>query len=247
MTLSEAGKWISPDKLTDGRKETLLSELPFVVKLPDFKNAVLAISKQQVHVVNTAEKKEFLILQQRAQSEHDCIENAFLTHIKVKETNVEGEKDKFQLHYFEKLFDTKEKKLKRCTYNTFDLTDDFIFMLKNCGIVIPSEKTKLQQKIEKFKSQNKVKIESTDGLSSEIQTAIREEEAKIEKTNIELKDKFTEFNEKVTKCLEKAKERRNDTKLKDETLKKLAELNREMDEIIQDLRKTADEADFNEA
>jgi len=41
-------------------------------------------------------------------------------------------------------------------------------MLKNCGLVIPSEKTKLQQKIEKFKSVTKVKVEGTESLSSEL-------------------------------------------------------------------------------
>lgn len=150
-----------------------------MVKLPNIKELVLAVTKQQVQIVNTAEKKEYIILQQRAHSEHDCIENVFLTHTVVKEKDAEGKEaalDKFQLHYFEKIFDTKEKKLKRCTYNTFDLTDDFIFMLKNCGLVIPSEKTKLQQKIEKFKSVTKVKIETTESLSSDLQDAIKVEE-----------------------------------------------------------------------
>ena len=54
------------------------------------------------------------------------------------------------LHYFEKFYDERHR-LKSATYNYFDLTEDFLFMLKQCGLVIPSEKTKLVTRPKKLK------------------------------------------------------------------------------------------------
>jgi len=39
---------------------------------------------------------------------------------------------KITLHYFEKFFDYR-KKLKGCSYNTFELTEDFLSMIQTCG------------------------------------------------------------------------------------------------------------------
>jgi len=112
-------------------------------------------------------KKEFLIVQQRATSEHDCIAHAFLTHehletskeIEARKKMEEEEKQErkhekegqekkeiikpkctdkasceehplfaLKLHYFERFFDAQHR-LKACTYNTFDLTGDFLNMI----------------------------------------------------------------------------------------------------------------------
>jgi hypothetical protein len=55
------------------------------------------------------------------------------------------------LHYFEKFFDYR-KKLKGCTYNMFDLTEDFINMITTCGEILPSEKNQLVATIKKYKT-----------------------------------------------------------------------------------------------
>jgi hypothetical protein len=76
---------------------------------------------------------------------------------------------KITLHYFEKFFEPgmQQPKLRRCTYNTFDLTEDFLNMLEKCGLVIPSEKTKLTRKIKKFKDNAVKKDEHVSILSDE--------------------------------------------------------------------------------
>ena len=100
LTNAEEGKWrriqdLEFEKHERELKETLLSELPTVVKFPiedeDFP-LLFSVSKQAIYVVNTQEKwidknkkehmigKEYAIVNQRAQSEHDCIEKVFLTY-----------------------------------------------------------------------------------------------------------------------------------------------------------------------
>jgi hypothetical protein len=85
-------------------KETLLMRLPKILKFPSgFKvskdgkvesdGILLAISKQHVSLVNIKsedKKKEFLIVQQRALSEHDCIAHAFITHEHEEKDMIEG-------------------------------------------------------------------------------------------------------------------------------------------------------------
>ena len=76
------------------------------------------------------------MIKQRSRCEHDCLDDVFITY----ESNQESKVSKITLNYFEKFFDFK-KKLRRATYNVFDLTDDFIKLIEECGEVLPSDKT----------------------------------------------------------------------------------------------------------
>lgn len=102
-------------------------------------------------------------MKQRANCQNDCIEDLFLTYEREGASNAvpEGKKEtkadsnavpdgtketmiseksledankirKITLHYFEKFFDYR-KKLKGCSYNTFELTEDFLSMIQTCG------------------------------------------------------------------------------------------------------------------
>lgn len=72
---------------------------------------------------------------------------------KAEEPSPEPELERITLHYFEKFYDYR-KKLKRCTYNTFDLTQDFLQMLARCDQIIPSDKTELIKDLKKIKELN---------------------------------------------------------------------------------------------
>lgn len=186
LTLTDEAKWKKPNVIKstteEGKKhlkESLLQELPVIVRIPEpeMKKIFFAVSKRAISVVYAEDQhkkstvgKEFVVVEQRAHNEFDCIENVFVTYTcqkKQKESKVaskeseeeskgpteqintenfknEGEEDyeinKVTLHYFEKFFDSNNC-LKRATYNVFDLTEDFIYMLRQCGLVIPSVKT----------------------------------------------------------------------------------------------------------
>ena len=88
-------------------------------------------------------------MKQRANCQNDSIEDLFLTYEREGASNVvsDGTKEtktseksledatkirKITLHYFEKFFDYR-KKLKGCSYNTFELTEDFLSMIQTCG------------------------------------------------------------------------------------------------------------------
>lgn len=90
------------------------------------------------------------------------------------------------LHYFEKFFDNTNR-LKRATYNVFDLTEDFIYMLRRCGLVIPNVKTKLINRISKFK-QHVMPVQTELASVENFDAALRE----IKETT---KKRIKEFNE----------------------------------------------------
>ena len=70
---------------------------------------------------------------------------------------------KITLHYFEKFFDFR-KKLRRATYNVFDLTEDFIKLITECGEVLPSDKTHIVRRIKKLVGNDIDHTELVEGL-----------------------------------------------------------------------------------
>ena len=62
-------------------------------------------------------------MKQRSSCQNDSLEDLFLTY--ERDDKDMSKIRKITLHYFEKFFDYR-KKLKGCTYNTFELTEDFI-------------------------------------------------------------------------------------------------------------------------
>lgn len=88
-------------------------------------------------MVNKVTGKEYQLVKQRAHCENDCLEDLFLTYERTEDAK---QIKKITLHYFEKYFDYR-KKLQSCTYNMFELTEDFISMITTCGEILPSEKT----------------------------------------------------------------------------------------------------------
>jgi hypothetical protein len=92
---------------------------------------------------------EYPLVKQRAHCENDCLEDLLLTYER-DEKNIDSVK-KITLHYFEKFFDYR-KKLKGCTYNVFELTEDFLKMISTCGEILPNEKTQLVQTISGYKN-----------------------------------------------------------------------------------------------
>lgn len=188
---------VTADKLKK-MKETLLAELPKIIKIPaglmlkeganqglPTQNFLLAIWSQHISIVNTAEKKDYVIVQQRAHSEHDRIAHAFLTH-KHRDGNAcnsencsKKELVALTLHYFERFYDA-DFRLKNATYNTFDLTEDFLSMIRDCGLVIPSEKTLLTREIKKFK-QKKKELKEAKSVAPAAQQENQDEQAKKDK------------------------------------------------------------------
>jgi len=95
---------------------------------------------------------EYDLVKQRANCQNDAIEDLFLTYQRSKDKPTEIKK--ITLHYFEKFFDYR-KKLKGCTYNVFELTEDFMHMIKTCREILPNEKTKLVKTIHRYKQESK--------------------------------------------------------------------------------------------
>lgn len=194
---------------------------------PEYKKIFLAVSKQAISVVyaeDTGKKlsmgKEFIVVSQRAHNEFDCIENVFVTYTckeksddkfgtkaKQEEEESKGGKDKeyeinkVSLHYFEKFFDSTHR-LKRATYNVFDLTEDFLYMLKQCGLVIPSVKTKLINRISKFKKHVlpvHLDLPSVENFDEALKVIKDKTISEIGKFNTEKRDPFFRLLETETK------------------------------------------------
>lgn len=150
-------------------KETLLRALPKILNAPDCSiDFLFAIEQQAITVVNKKTGGEYALVKQRAHCENDCIDDVFLTFerdiTKESITKDGGEKlklnqtplKKITLHYFEKFFDYRKKvKPGGCTYNVFELTEDFLNMLTTCGEILPSEKTSLVSTIAGYKQPDK--------------------------------------------------------------------------------------------
>jgi hypothetical protein len=122
-------------------------------------------------LVNKLTGKEFILIKQRSRCEHDCLDDVFITY----ESNQESKVSKITLHYFEKFFDFK-KKLRRATYNVFDLTDDFIKLIEECGEVLPSDKTHIVKRIKKLVGNDINPRELVEGLDSATKREIEEME-----------------------------------------------------------------------
>ena len=93
-------------------------------------------------LVNKNASQEYLIIKQRAQCKEDCITEAFITYLIDEHKPPEHRLTKMTLHYFESFFDLQGM-LVNSTYNIFDMTDDFLSMVKTCTEIIPNEKVKL--------------------------------------------------------------------------------------------------------
>jgi len=147
-----------------------------VIKLPaELDGFCFAATQHEISVVNLKDGHEYELVKQRFKTELDCLEGVFVTH-----KNERNQLATLTIHYFEKFFDDR-KKLKACTYNTFELTEDFINMLTSCGHVIPGDRSKLVKKIKKFKSEMSVaEPEDSRVLDADIRLGISLELQKIE-------------------------------------------------------------------
>ena len=72
---------------------------------------------------------------------------------------------KVTLHYFEKFFDFR-KKLKRATYDVFELTEDFIKTVQEIGEVLPSDKARIVRRIKKLVGNEIDHRELVEGLDT---------------------------------------------------------------------------------
>lgn len=176
LTKDKEAKWkhtneIDKDKMPEkDLEETLLKKLPVVVKSPDSSFPFLfAVENNKISLVNIKSGKEYLLVKQRVLCNRDCLEDLFLTYERNDESVTEIKK--ISLHYFEKYFDYR-KKPRRCTYNVFELTDDFIHMITTCGEILPNEKTQLVNTIKTYKDDAK-KADAEEGKD-----AAKEPEAK---------------------------------------------------------------------
>jgi hypothetical protein len=157
LTKDKESKWKHFNEITvipkEDEEETLLKKLPKVVKSPDASFPFLfAVEHDKILLVNTKTGKEYLLVKQRVLCNKDCLEDLFITFERSAEKVTEIKK--ISLHYFEKYYDYR-KKPRRCTYNVFELTDDFIHMITTCGEILPSEKTKLVNTISGYKEEGK--------------------------------------------------------------------------------------------
>lgn len=177
-TDQEEGKWQRTATLRVSEldlAETIQTELPVIVRVP-IKDMLFAVSKTSISLVNLAESKEYVLVKQRVQSEHDCISNAFVTFqsLAAPTDSVEKKVVKVTLHYFEKVFFATQE-LKRCTYNTFDLADDFLAMINACGLIIPSKKTKLVSQLRQIKEASKPVSDQDKASVSKVIREVRQE------------------------------------------------------------------------
>jgi len=143
-------------------------------------------------LVNKLTGKEFILIKQRSRCEHDCLDDVFITY----ESNQESKVSKITLHYFEKFFDFK-KKLRRATYNVFDLTDDFIKLIEECGEVLPSDKTHIVRRIKKLVGNDINPRELVEGLDSATKREIEEMENGFREMEKKLSVDVTKASENV--------------------------------------------------
>jgi len=103
LTLYEEGQWKPTNIVKDLKlSETLLQELPKVIKVPaQLGKFVFALSKQKIAIVNTLTGMEFTLVKQKAHCEHDCFDDLTITH----RTDENGNVCQLTLYYFEKFFD----------------------------------------------------------------------------------------------------------------------------------------------
>jgi uncharacterized membrane protein YqiK len=132
------------------------------------------------------------LIKQRSRCEHDCLDDVFITY----ESNQESKVSKITLHYFEKFFDFK-KKLRRATYNVFDLTDDFIKLIEECGEVLPSDKTHIVKRIKKLVGNDINPRELVEGLDSATKREIEEMENGFREMEKKLSVDVTKASENV--------------------------------------------------
>ena len=132
------------------------------------------------------------MIKQRSRCEHDCLDDVFITY----ESNQESKVSKITLHYFEKFFDFK-KKLRRATYNVFDLTDDFIKLIEECGEVLPSDKTHIVRRIKKLVGNDINPRELVEGLDSATKREIEEMENGFREMEKKLSVDVTKASENV--------------------------------------------------
>jgi hypothetical protein len=196
--------------------ETLLQHLPQIVKAPDLisDKFLFAVTQQTISIVNKQDGREFIIVKQRAHGEHDCLDGLFITY-EANESHVK----KMTLHYFEKFFDFR-KKLRRATFDEFELTEDFLKMLDSCGEVIPNDKIELIQRIGVLVDHGPSEDSIVKGLKPEtaneiiaMQNRFREFEKKARKEAKEVMAKAVEIME------EESEERKNLRKKVEEKLK----------------------------
>lgn len=125
------------------------------------------------------------------------MDDVFITY----ESNQDSKVSKITLHYFEKFFDF-QKKLRRATYNVFDLTDDFIKLIEECGEVLPSDKTHIVKRIKKLVGNDIDHRELVEGLDSVMKREIEE----MENGFREMEKKLSVDVNKVSDYVEQAKQ-----------------------------------------
>lgn len=164
---------------------------------------LFAATQQTISIVNKRDSTEFVLVKQRAHSEHDCLDGLFITY------EMNGEVvEKISIHYFEKFFDYR-KKLKEATYDVFELTEDFLKMLNACGEVIPSDKMQLVKRIAKLTDRNPQESIMLIGLKAETVSEIQAMEKEFEEEERQLKKEVKAATETVSLIkMETLRERR---------------------------------------
>lgn len=136
-----------------------------------------------------------MIIQQRTTCEHDCLDDIFITFKTCeKGTTI----SKITLHYFEKFFDF-QKKLRRATYDVFDLTEDFIKTIEEVGEVLPSDKAHIVRRVKKLVGNEIDHQELVEGLDTTTVGEIAVMESGFKESERKLRDEVAKVAINVAK------------------------------------------------
>jgi uncharacterized protein YbcC (UPF0753/DUF2309 family) len=111
------------------------------------KKFLIAIAKDSISIVNFSDNfkrgEEFPVVKLNLKTEHDKIEDLFITY--------QRKKKRITLHYFEKIFHY-DGHLKQSTYNQYELSEDFLSMLFSTEELIPNEQSRMIKRIKEIKA-----------------------------------------------------------------------------------------------
>ena len=108
---------------------------------------LIAVAKDSISVVNFTDNfkkgEEFPVVKLNTKTEHDKLEDLFITY--------QRNKKRITLHYFEKVFHY-DGHVKQSTYNQYELSEDFLSMLFSTEELMPNEQSRMIKRIKEIKA-----------------------------------------------------------------------------------------------
>ena len=108
---------------------------------------LIAVAKDNISVVNFTDNfkkgEEFPVVKLNTKTEHDKLEDLFITY--------QRNKKRITLHYFEKVFHY-DGHVKQSTYNQYELSEDFLSMLFSTEELMPNEQSRMIKRIKEIKA-----------------------------------------------------------------------------------------------